>query len=121
MQQHTKTFQPFTKKRKFGYAFGIFTESMLYNMFYTYFLTFLVQIVGVSPALSGVVIFLSIVWDAVTDPIIGAFSDQPGVDKRRVMRRAILPLGIVFALSEQQVSGKGTVLPDLLRFFAGIP
>ena len=99
MDRQTKTFQPFTKKRKLGYAFGIFTESLLYNMFYTYFLTFLVQIVGVSPALSGVVIFLSIVWDAVTDPIIGAFTDRPGVDKRRVMQRAILPLGIVFALS----------------------
>lgn len=99
MDTQTKTFQPFTKKRKLGYAFGIFTESLLYNMFYTYFLTFLVQIVGVKPAISGVVIFISIVWDAITDPIIGAFTDQAGVDKRRVMQRAILPLGIVFALS----------------------
>ena len=99
MDRQTKAFLPFTKKRKLGYAFGIFTESLLSNMFYTYFLTFLVQIVGVSPAMSGVVIFISIVWDAVTDPIIGAFTDRPGVDKRQVMRRAILPLGLVFALS----------------------
>lgn len=99
MERPVKTFLPFTKKRKLGYAFGIFTESLLYNMFYTYFLTFLVQIVGIKPAISGVVIFISIVWDAVTDPIIGAFTDRPGVDKRKVMQRAILPLGIVFALS----------------------
>ena len=99
MGSQSKSFQPFTKKRKLGYALGIFTESLLYNMFYTYFLTFLVQIVGVTPAVSGVVMFLSIVWDAVTDPVIGAFTDRPGVDKRRVMRRAILPLALVFALS----------------------
>ena len=99
MISQTKTFLPFTKKRKLGYALGIFTESMLYNMFYTYFLTFLVQIVGVKPAVSGVVIFISIVWDAVTDPIIGAFTDQAGVDKRKVMQRSIVPLGIVFVLS----------------------
>ncbi len=99
MDKQVKSFQPLTKKRKLGYAFGIFTESLLYNMFYTYYLTFLVQIVGVKPAVSGVVIFISIAWDAVTDPIIGAFTDRAGVDKRRVMKRAILPLALVFALS----------------------
>lgn len=38
-----------TKKKKIGYAFGIFTESLIYNMFYTYYLTFLVEIVGIAP------------------------------------------------------------------------
>lgn len=33
-----------TKKKKTGYAFGIFTESLIYNMFYTYYLTFLIEI-----------------------------------------------------------------------------
>ena len=94
-----KSFKPLTKKRKLGYAFGIFTESLLYNMFYTYFLTFLVQIVGIKPAVSGAVIFISIAWDAVTDPIIGAFTDRAGIDKRKVMKRAVFPLGVVFALS----------------------
>ena len=34
-----------TRKKKTGYAFGIFTESLIYNMFYTYYLTFLIEIV----------------------------------------------------------------------------
>ena len=46
-----------TKKKKLGYAFGIATESMLYNMYYTYFLTFLVQILKIEPYLAGIVIF----------------------------------------------------------------
>lgn len=88
-----------TKKKKIGYAFGIFTESLIYNMFYTYYLTFLVEIVGIAPKYSSIVIFISIVWDAITDPIIGNYTDRGGVDKRKVMKSALLPLGIVFIVA----------------------
>ena len=85
-----------TKKKKLGYAFGIATESMLYNMYYTYFLTFLVQILKIEPYLAGIVIFISIGWDAVTDSVIGYTSDRPGVDKRKLIMKSILPLCICF-------------------------
>lgn len=87
-----------TKKKKTGYAFGIFTESLLYNMFYTYYLTFLNEIVGIQPKYSALIIFFSIAWDAITDPIIGSYSDRPGVDKRKLMKKAIVPLAIFFVL-----------------------
>lgn len=85
-----------TKKKKVGYAFGIFTESLLYNMFYTYYLAFLIEIVGIQARFASIVIFISIAWDAVTDPIIGNYTDRGGVDKRKVMKFSILPLGVVF-------------------------
>ena len=85
-----------TKKKKLGYAFGIATESLLYNMYYTYFLTFLVQILQVKPYLAGIVIFISIGWDAVTDSVIGYTSDRPGKDKRKLIMKSILPLCICF-------------------------
>lgn len=85
-----------TKRKKTGYAFGIFTESLIYNMFYTYYLTFLNEIVGIQPKYSSLIIFVSIAWDAVTDPMIGSYTDRVGVDKRRVMKKSLLPLGIVF-------------------------
>ncbi|MBQ6381119.1 MAG: MFS transporter [Clostridia bacterium] len=88
-----------TKRKKLGYAFGIFTESLYYNMFYTYYLTFLNEIVGIQPRWSAVIIFISIAWDAVTDPIIGNYTDKPGVDKRKVMRGSILPLAITFIVA----------------------
>ena len=69
-----------TKKKKMGYAFGIFTESLIYNMFYTYYLTFLNEIVGIQPKFSAIIIFVSIAWDAITDPMIGSYADRPGVD-----------------------------------------
>lgn len=88
--------QTLTKKKKFGYALGIFTESLYYNMFYTYYLTFLNEIVGIQPRWSAIIIFISIAWDAVTDPLVGNYTDKPGVDKRKVMRVSILPLAVVF-------------------------
>lgn len=88
-----------TRKKKIGYAFGIFTESLIYNMFYTYYLTFLVEIVGIAPKYSSIVIFISIAWDAITDPIIGNYTDRGGVDKRRVMKISILPLAIIFIVA----------------------
>ena len=88
-----------TKKKKLGYAFGIACESILYNMYYTYFLTFLVQIVNVKPYLAGIVIFISIFWDAVTDSVIGYLSDRPGVDKRKLLMKSVLPLCICFVLA----------------------
>lgn len=88
-----------TKKKKLGYAFGIATESLLYNMYYTYFLTFLVQIIHIKPNIAGIVIFISIAWDAVTDPILGNLSDRPGADKRKLMMKSVLPLGVLFLIA----------------------
>ncbi len=88
-----------TKRKKTGYAFGIFTESLIYNMFYTYYLTFLNEIVGIKPKYSSIIIFISIAWDAVTDPMIGNYTDRAGVDKRKVMKKALFPLGLLFIVA----------------------
>lgn len=86
----------FKGKRKLGYCSGIITESLLYNMFYTYYLVFLTDIIKMDPLLAGTVSFISIIWDAVTDPIIGSFADRDGADKRKFMGKAAFPLGILF-------------------------
>ncbi len=88
-----------TKKKKLGYCSGIVTESLLYNMFYTYYLVFLTDIIHMKPVLAGTVSFISIIWDAVTDPIIGTFADRNGADKRRFMARAAFPMGLLFITS----------------------
>lgn len=85
-----------TKKRKFGYATGITTESVLYNMYYTYYLVFLTDVAHMSAGLAGTVSLISVIWDAVTDPIIGHFADKPGADKRKFMLRAAFPVGLTF-------------------------
>ncbi len=85
-----------SKKRKFGYATGITTESVLYNMYYTYYLVFLTDAAHMSAGLAGTVSLISVIWDAVTDPIIGHFADKPGADKRKFMLRAAFPVGLTF-------------------------
>ena len=99
--------QTLTKRKKLGYALGLAADSLVYNMYYTYFLTFLVQIVHIKPNLAGVVIFISIGWDAVTDPIIGTISDRPGADKRKLMLKSLLPLAVCFTVAW---SGAGNAL-----------
>lgn len=88
-----------TKKKKTGYTFGIFTESLIYNMFYTYYLTFLNEIVGIQPKYSSIIIFISIAWDAVTDPMMGNCTDRIGVDKRKVMKGSLIPLAVIFIVA----------------------
>lgn len=106
-----------TKRKKVGYAFGIFTESLVYNMFYTYYLTFLNEIVGIRPSYSSIIIFISIAWDAVTDPIIGNYTDRPGVDKRKVMKISILPLAVIFIVAWTSIgAGFDTQLAKILLY-----
>lgn len=86
----------FTKRKRLGYCVGISTESILYNMFYTYYLFFLTDIVHLDPALAGTVNLISVAWDAITDPIVGRYADKDGVDKRKLMLKAAIPVGITF-------------------------
>lgn len=85
-----------TRTKKLGYCSGISAESILYNMYYTYYLVFLTDVAHMSPSLAGTVSLISVIWDAVTDPIIGHFADKKGADKRKFMLRAAFPLGITF-------------------------
>ncbi len=86
----------FTKRRRLGYCIGITTESILYNMFYTYYLFFLTDVAHLDPGLAGTVNLISVAWDAITDPIVGKYADKKGVDKRKLMFKAALPVGITF-------------------------
>ena len=79
-----------------GYASGIVSESVLYNMFYTYFVVFLTDVAHVKPLLAGIIGFVSILWDGVTDPFIGHISDKPSKSKKRILKLAIIPMSIFF-------------------------
>ncbi len=106
-----------TGKKKTGYCLGIFTESLCYNMFYTYYLTFLNEIVGIKPSYSAIIIFISIAWDAITDPIIGDYTDKPGVDKNKIMKISILPLAICFVLAWTSIgAGFSAQAPKIILY-----
>ncbi|MBA1335322.1 MAG: Sodium:galactoside symporter family protein [Firmicutes bacterium] len=71
-------------------------SATIVGLFYLYFLT---DVTGLRPALAGTAILIGRVWDAVTDPVIGAVSDRT-VSKwgrRRVyLLFGFVPFGITF-------------------------
>lgn len=71
---------------------------MIVGLFFMFYLT---EVVGLSPALAGLVFGIGKVWDAVTDPLMGYLSDQTRsrFGRRRVYFLAgIVPIAISFVL-----------------------
>jgi GPH family glycoside/pentoside/hexuronide:cation symporter len=99
--------------RTLGYASGIITESLIYNMYFTYYLIFLTSVAGLSPALAGTVSLISVFLDAVADPVLGFLSDRPGADKRKFMARALFPLALTSIAAFAAFSGG---VPEGARF-----
>ena len=61
---------------KFYYGFGSMAYGIKDNAF-SYFLLFVyVQVFGLSPDLAGLAIFIMLIFDAFSDPLIGYFSDR---------------------------------------------
>ena len=87
--------------RKVGYGFGMFGESIAMNMFLTYFLFFLTDVVGMNPALSGTIVTVCGFWGAFTDLAAGAKSDASRNPKGKrgpfIFKSAIL-LGVAIFL-----------------------
>ena len=61
---------------KIGYGFGSAADSIGYDWVTCFFIYFLTDFAGISPAFAGLIIFLAVIWDAITDPIIGTWSDN---------------------------------------------
>jgi Na+/melibiose symporter-like transporter len=100
---------------KLSYGMG----SMLYAVkdaaFGTFVLLYYTQVLGLSGSLTGLAIFLSVLWDAVSDPMIGAWSDR--LDTRWGRRHPMLvvgalPLALSFVMLFQPIeSVVGTQWP----------
>lgn len=72
--------KPENKKLSMGtmicYGIGALGEGIGYNVFFSFFIFFMTTIAGISPAIAGTVSTVAVLWDAVTDPMIGAWSDR---------------------------------------------
>ncbi len=98
-------------KTKLFYGIGQMGDSIPYNVFYIYFLYFLTDIAGVNPAVAGVVSLIAVLWDAITDPIIGHFSDnlKSKYGRRRpVMLISAIPLGLALFMLFRTVGVAGS-------------
>ncbi len=81
-----------------GYGIGAIGEGIGYNVFFSFFSFFLTTVAGIPPAIAGVISSVAVLWDAVTDPIIGSWSDTTRNPKGR--RRPFIMVGsVLFGVS----------------------
>lgn len=88
-------------KVKLGYGIGQMADSIPYNMVSIYGLFFLTDAAGLSAALGGTISMIALLWDAVTDPVVGHLSDTctSRFGRRRpFMLVSLLPLSITMVL-----------------------
>lgn len=84
---------------KLGYGIGDIGCNIFIVTSGMFLLFFLTNVMGVEPALAGLVLLFPKLWDVVSDPIMGGISD---VTRSRIGRRrpfllaAAIPFGVVF-------------------------
>jgi Na+/melibiose symporter-like transporter len=63
-------------KVKLGYGVGSLSYGIPFQLVSALFVFFSTEVLGLSGVLTGVLVFVSTIWDAVTDPIMGYISDH---------------------------------------------
>jgi GPH family glycoside/pentoside/hexuronide:cation symporter len=86
-------------RKQAAYGCGGIVYAVKEAAYAAFVLLFYTQVLGLSGTITGVVLFLSLMWDAVSDPLVGTWSDR---HRSRWGRRhpfmvaSVFPLGIGF-------------------------
>ena len=86
---------------KLAYGSAEFSVSIVFTTISIFFLFFLTEVVGISPAAGSMVLSVAVLWDAFSDPIMGIVSDRtPGRYGRRrpYILASAVPYGVIFWL-----------------------
>lgn len=93
--------KPLSNKIVWGFAMGTLGEYFVYYLFYTYFLYFLTDYVLIPAAVSGTIMSIAMIWDAITDPVVGYINDiskNPKGRRRPMMVKCFIPFAVAFFL-----------------------
>lgn len=74
--KHNDHTQKLPFRTKLGYGMAELSSSLTWTMVAVCFLVFLIDVVGLHPALAGFVLMVGKLWDAITDPLMGIISDR---------------------------------------------
>lgn len=83
------------------YAMGDFPFSIQITLIGFFLMIFLTNTIGISAFWAGAIIFVGIVWDAITDPIVGYINDNTRSKlgrRRKFMFMFFLPMAITFMM-----------------------
>lgn len=75
---------------KLGFGMGSISY-LMFTLLYTYGMYFFTDVVGIAPAFAGTIFAIGTLWDAITDPLIGSWSDNI---KTKWGRRRPVVLGV---------------------------
>ena len=67
---------PLSRATRLWYASGQFAEGVKNESFANFLLFYYNQVLGLSGSKAGLAIFIALLFDAVTDPLVGALSDR---------------------------------------------
>jgi len=93
--------QPLRFSTKFWFGLGQAAEGIKNAAFTIFLLFFYSQVLGLPGVLTGLALFIALLFDAVTDPLAGSISDSlkhRWGRRHPVMYASAVPLGISFAL-----------------------
>jgi GPH family glycoside/pentoside/hexuronide:cation symporter len=81
-----------------GYASGEGVNSVAINGISNFALLFYTQVMGMSPELAGLALFIATFWDAISDPVMGTITDR--TNTRFGRRHPYMVVGgVVFSLA----------------------
>lgn len=101
---------PLGMRTKLWYGSGQIAEGAKNHAFSAFLLFYYTQTLGLSGTLAGTAIFIALLFDAVTDPLVGVLSDRlrsPWGRRHPFMYAAALPMAITFYLVFSPVEGLG--------------
>ncbi|MFC6197685.1 MFS transporter [Ponticaulis profundi] len=84
-----------SKKIKIGWATGALGVAILMNSIGMLALFYMVSVLKINPMLAGTLIFVTKIFDVISDPVVGRWSDSIRSDKSR--RRPFLLVGAVLS------------------------
>ena len=62
--------------RQVGYGLGEFAGQFFYSFWSSYLSVYYTDVVGIGPAIVGVIFMIARVWDAINDPLMGNIADR---------------------------------------------
>ncbi|MBN2716093.1 MAG: MFS transporter [Deltaproteobacteria bacterium] len=100
-------------KEKFGYSLGDFASNLFWMTFIFYGMFFYTDVFGVPAAAIGTMFFITKLWDAVNDPMMGIISDRTNTKYgkyRPFLLWMFVPFGVIgffaFHTPDLTVTGK---------------
>ena len=78
--------------QKIRYSLGNAGDELPYAIFYTYFMMYLTEVVGVNAILAGIISAIAAACDGLVDPALGIFSDN--LYKKHGTRRPAMIIGL---------------------------